>query len=112
MWKFRECIRAVPLTGKVFGLLVIVVNTTPLQGEKNSSILLRSTIFIMKRLGYKKRRKKIHPANQCSVCSNYEDEYCLTSSSRRAREKVKIRKEIQDGSRSPTVEAIRLECIQ
>lgn len=50
----------------------------------------------MKRLGYRKRGTKIHDADHCSICSNDEDEQTLTSSSRRAREKVKIKKEIEE----------------
>ncbi len=52
--------------------------------------------IFLKRLGYKKRGTKIHPADYCSICSNEEDEATLTSSSRRAREKIKVRKEIKE----------------
>lgn len=50
----------------------------------------------MKRLGFKKRKKKIHPHNQCSICS--EDDKLATSG--RAREKEKIQKEIQQSMRA------------
>lgn len=55
--------------------------------------------FIMKLLGYTKRKGKLHSADSCSICSNVEKEFVLDSSNRRAKEKIRIKKQIKEYDR-------------